>query len=162
MGACASMSAGLAVVHFREDLRLALEAARKAEARAKRAGRDLLDLVTARRSGEAAHAVCPWPFVPWLADLRRTFGAGASDRWIYKLRAELPTLASDMLPLEAMQSEIERLVDRAEDSGRTGAEITDAFRFYASHRDGTGARRLLLDFVTLCQSASFMTRGRDD
>ena len=100
--------------------------------------------------------------MPWLADLRRTFAAGASDRWTYRLRAELPTLASDMLPPEAMQSEIGRLVDRAEDSGRTGAEITDALKLYASHRDSVGARRLLLDFVTLCQSASFMTRGRDD
>ena len=162
MGACASMSAGLAVVHFREDLRTALEAARDAEARAKHAGRDLLALVTARRSGEAARATCPWPFVPWLADLRRTFADGASDRWTYKLRAELPTLGSDLLPREAMQAEIGRLVDRTEDSRRTGAEITDAFRIYASHRDSAGAGRLLLDFVTLCQSASFMARGRDD
>ena len=139
-----------------------MEAARKAEARAKRAGRDLLVLVTARRSGEAARAICPWPFVPWLADLRRAFAAGASDRWTYKLRAELPTLASEMLPPEAMQSEIGRLVDRAEDSGRTGAEVANAFRRYAEHRDDAGVQRALLDFVTLCQSASFMARGRDD
>ena len=165
MGACASMSAGLAIVHYREDLRLALEAARDAEARAKRAGRDLLHLVTARRSGEAARAICPWPFVPWLADLHRTFAAGASDRWTYRLRAELPTLGSDLLPREAMQSEIGRLVDRSEDSGRMGAEVVEGLRLYAEHaeqRDDAGAGRLLLDFVMLCQSASFMARGRDD
>ena len=162
MGAGASMSAGLAVVHYREDLRTALEAARDAEAQAKRAGRDLLALVTTRRSGEAARAICPWPFVPWLADLRRTFADGASDRWTYKLRAELPTLGSDLLPREAMEAEIRRLVDRADDSGQTGARVADAFRLYSGHRNGVGAGRLLLDFATICQSASFMARGRDD
>ena len=100
--------------------------------------------------------------MPWLADLRRTFADGTSDRWIYKLRAELPTLGSDLLPREAMQAEIGRLVDRTEDSGRTGAKVADAFRLYSRHRNGAGAGHLLLDFTTLCQSASFMARGRDD
>ncbi len=186
MGSCASMSAGVAIVHFREDLRLAIEAARDAETRAKGAGRDLLDLITMRRSGETARVVCPWLFVPWLDGLRQRFATGASDRWTYQLRSELPALASDRLPREAMQAEIRRLIDRsgtesagvatpetealesAEGSSKrgigsrpsAGAKVAGAFKTWCELRHGTVDP--LRDFVTLCQSASFMARGRDD
>ena len=167
MGTCASMSGGLAVVHFREDLRLALEAARSAEQRAKDAGRDLLALVTARRSGQTTGAICPWSFVRRLDDLRRKFAAGASDRWTYRLRAELPTLAFDRLPREAVQAEMGRLIDRgaqeaAGGSPLAGTTIANDFATYGEHRHGAGRGELLRDFVTLCQAASFMARGRDD
>ena len=167
MGACASMSGGLAIFHFHEDLRLALEAARTAENAAKDAGRDRLALVTARRSGVAARAICPWQFVPRLDKLRRQFADGASDRWTYRLRAEMPALASDRLPLEAMQAEIRRLADRGPADGTgssspNGAEIADVFKTWCELRHGDGGGDLLRDFATLCQSASFMARGRDD
>lgn len=170
MGPNASMSAGVLLAHLREDLRLVLTEARDAESRAKSAGRDLLDLTAMRRSGEMARAICPWEFVPWLDELRITFKAGASNRWTYRLRAELPTLASDLLPLEAMQAEIRRLVDRSAlkaptgAARLTGAEIAEGFADYCALR-GRGAvtfAQLLEDFTLLCQSAAFMSRGRDD
>ena len=165
MGARASMSAGVALVHYKEDLRDALETARAAERAAKDAGRDLLALVAARRSGETARAICPWPFVARLDDLRRAFADGASDRWTYRLRAESAALASDLLPSEAVRSEIGRLVARAvADAGGGSLEKLDvagAFSTYCEHRAGD-AGDLLRDFTTLCQSAAFMARGRDD
>ena len=61
MGASASLSGGLAVVHYHEDLRIALETARGGEQRAKDSGRNSLDVVTMRRSGEKASACAHGP-----------------------------------------------------------------------------------------------------
>ncbi len=133
MGADASMSAGVAIVHFRADLRQALDEARRAERAAKDAGRDRMQLVSARRSGERAAADCPWPFVERVDGLRKLFEGGASNRWTYKLRAEAPTLASDSLPRAAMASEIRRLVEHGAVSGGEagrGAEMADLFERY--------------------------------
>lgn len=166
MGARASMSAGVAIVHYREDLRDALETARAAERTAKDAGRNRLALVAARRSGETARAVCPWPFVAWLDELRRAFADGASDRWTYRLRAEVAASASDLLPREAVRSEIGRLVTRADADAGGGSleklDVAGAFETYCELRTGAAPGDLLRDFTTLCQSAAFMSRGRDD
>ena len=165
MGDRASMSAGLAVVHYHDDLRIALETAREAEGRAKNAGRDRIDLVTARRSGETAGATCPWSRVRWLDELRVKFASGASDRWAYRLRAELPALAPGPLPAAAVQAEIRRLVDRGkgddDNEGLKGDEVAEAFRCYCDSRRETAPREALRDFVTLVQSAAFMARGHD-
>ena len=164
MGNVASMSGGIAIIHYHEDLRLALETARVGEDRAKQAGRDLLDVITVRRSGETAKALCPWPSSRWLDELRREFVAGASDRWTYRLRAELPALGSNMLPPAARRAEIRRVVDHGatDDGGRVGgATVAGAFEHYSELRHGGRDVELLADFVTLCQSASFMARRRD-
>jgi CRISPR-associated protein Cmr2 len=60
MGPNATLSAGIAVVHHKEDLRAALELARKAERSAKRAGRNRLHLFIARRSGERSGVDLAW------------------------------------------------------------------------------------------------------
>lgn len=165
MGERASMSAGIAVVHYHDDLRIALETARAAQDYAKKAGRDRLCLVTVRRSGETASALCPWRCVQWFDELRERFLDGASDRWTYRLRAELPTLASGSLPVSAMRAEIRRVVARGRENdegpGLDGTEAADAFCRYCDAR-GEGARdEALRDFVTLSQSAALMARGGD-
>ena len=163
MGERASMSAGIAIVHYHDDLRIALETARAGQDRAKRAGRNCIDLITARRSGETASALCPWQCVPWFEELRERFAVGASDRWTYKLRAELPTLISGLLPVSAIRAEIRRLVARSREDGGgpSGDEVADAFDRYCGAR-GEGAHdEALNDFVTLSQSAAFMARGHD-
>ena len=152
MGERASMSAGLAVVHYHDDLRIALETARAAKDGAKRAGRDCVCLMTARRSGETASAICPWSCVPWFDALRLKFAKGTSDRWTYRLRAELPTLTSGLLPIPAMQSEIRRLVVRSHGEGDGGTlrgdEVADAFGRYRSARGNSTDGEALRDFVT--------------
>ena len=164
MGECASMSAGVVVIHYHDDLRIALETARAAERHAKNAGRNRLELVTARRSGETASAVCPWSCVPWFDELRKEFSAGVSDRWTYRLRAELPALASGLVPTAAVQAEIRRLVDRgngeSDGMGLKGDEVAKAFGRYCDSRGQSVHGEALRDFVTLLQSAAFMARGR--
>lgn len=175
MGPRATLSAGLAVVHHKEDLRFALETARNAEEAAKQSGRDILRIVACRRSGEHGSALCPWPFSPTVDRWTAAFQGGASDRWAYHLRASLVTLRA-LVP-EAMEAEMRRQMNRSEretrelfggGSGDKAAdELVAAFRSYRSSTGPDGQPRFtriadaLEDFVTLCQTASFLARGRD-
>ncbi len=178
MGPTATVSAGLAIVHYKEDLRFALRQAREAESNAKKAGRDALEIRVCRRSGEHSSALCPWQFARNVDDWVQAFIKGASDRWAYHLRGELPTL--EAMPHEAMAAEIRRQVNRAaldtrvllspKDAKQAGSVIAEAFRTYRNTKrpgnpetprfDNDG--EALNHFFTLCQTASFMARGRDE
>ncbi len=172
MGA-ATLSAGIAYVHHMEDLRLALDAAREAEKRAKAEGRNILHLHFARRSGEHSGAALPWPLAGRFAELAELFARGASDRWTYRLRAELPVLEDDGLPDAAIEAEIRRLGDRIDDlewtkragENQVGEMIAGWWEDYARERAKREAppprREALRQFVTLCQGAAFIARGRD-
>lgn len=177
MGHKATLSAGIAFVHHMQDLRLALDAAREAEKTAKSAGRNLLRLHFMRRSGEHAQATLPWTCTGWFQDLVQRFAAGATDRWAYRLRAELTTLEGHVLPDAAVSAEIRRLVDRSQDDAALGpGELAgtkaeqwwhDFFEARCQHAEDSRRSRplpaeCLTDFVLLCQGASFMARGRDD
>lgn len=173
MGPTATLSAGLAVVHYKEDLRFALAQARLAEKRAKDGGRDALQITVCRRSGEHASALCPWDEVPRVNAWVAAFLGKASDRWAYHLKQELPTLRG--VDVDAMRAEIKRQVGRAEDKTRrllgesrtTAAADLLASAFDAYRAAVTNNRRDLSDaaalenFITLCQTASFLARGRD-
>ncbi len=176
MGPTATVSAGLAVVHHKEDLRFALDQARAAEHAAKEAGRDTLFVAACRRSGEHAVAQCPWTFVKTVDDWVGAFRHEASDRWAYHLRALLPTLGA--LPTKAMQAEIRRQVNRSETETRqalgeqsetsttAGDLLADAFGQFHDCLASRDARtpvtpsRSLEQFITLCQTAAFLARGR--
>ena len=169
MGNRATLSAGIAFVHCMEDLRLALDAARHAEQAAKNGGRDLLTLHFMRRSGERSDASLPWEFASWFQNLVAIFSGGATDRWAYRLRAELPTLAGVAIPGAAVRAELRRLVDRTSATSASGsnapcgAEVDRWWqRFTAAdrHRDNPQAE-LLTSFTLLCQGASFVARGND-
>ena len=179
MGPKASLSAGLSVVHYKEDLRFALDSARNAEKAAKQAGRDAVQIMVCRRSGEHDSAFLDWDSVALIQRWIDAFRKGASDRWAYHLRAELHVLSG--MPTEAIQAEVIRQMDRSERQTR-GA-------FGENHKESAGERiaqdllaylemrkrrvlklglsqdevvsAALKDFITLCQTASFLTRGRD-
>jgi CRISPR-associated protein Cmr2 len=179
MGPAASLSGGLAVVHYKEDLRFALDQARRAEHQAKEAGRDALQMTVCRRSGEHSSALCPWEEVETVTGLVEAFlpregRPGASDRWAYHLAGELATLRG--LDAGAMRAEVRRQVNRAEQATRralgetetrTAGELVGAA--FDRYRQCAVAGRLrfeqpaeaLAAFVTLCQTASFLARGRD-
>ena len=133
MGPRATMSAALVVAHFKDDLRSVLDAARSAEKGAKSAGRDVLQLVIRRRSGEQSAALCPWDFVRHLHQWHRVFAkfdlfdpqnpktfrqkrVPASDRWIYQLRRILPGTGDRglHLPRDAVRGLLRRQIQRAE------------------------------------------------
>jgi CRISPR-associated protein Cmr2 len=158
-----------------------LDAARGAEKAAKNAGRNALQITVCRRPGEHATAFCPWAFVPEVERWVDAFTQQASERWAYHLRAQAETLQG--LNVAAMQAEIKRQVDRAEQRTRqlladedpksAGARIAAAFEDYRSkatepRTEEQPARPRFTDgeafsqFITLCQSASFLARGRDE
>ncbi|MBF0290833.1 MAG: type III-B CRISPR-associated protein Cas10/Cmr2 [Nitrospinae bacterium] len=188
MGHTATLSAGIAIAHYKEDLRFALDKARSAEKMAKSAGRDRLALSVMRRSGEHATAVMNWDFTDNFSCWVNAFKNGASDRWVYHLRQELPTLEGKGLPVDLMKSEIKRQLNRAEKETRVkfgedergdekisaGSKMQGLFDKYCAslmkqdvdRRDcndkaNLSDAALLKDFITLLQSASFFTRGRD-
>lgn len=177
MGPTATVSAGIAVVHYKEDLRLALDAARRAEKGVKQSGRNAAQLAICRRSGEHSAALCPWDFVEPFQALLEAFCQAASDRWAYHLRRDEPTLKGDQIPKELIEAEIRRQVGRAEDGTRrklakalgvvtdgeneVGGKIADLFDQYHQRLLGRGLKQpeALRGFITLCQSASFIARG---
>jgi CRISPR-associated protein Cmr2 len=168
MGGEATVSAGLAVVHYKEDLRFALDQAREAEKRSKAAHRNALTLAVCRRSGEHSSATLPWALAAPLDGLVDQFAGGVSDRWAYHLRAELPTLQG--VPWPAVAAETRRLLQRLEGAhpDRLGQHREAALNFLEGYRrEMTGHRgstegQALEGFVTLCQAASFLARGRDE
>src|SRR5207302_82434 len=131
----ATLSAGIAVVHYKEDLRFALETARRAEKAAKEGGRNALMLTVCRRSGEHSSALCSWEFVEMVRDWVTGFGGGASDRWTYHLAAELPTLRG--LPSEAIRTEILRQLRRGESGTKTKLPSEDLARAYDTYVEFT-------------------------
>lgn len=168
MGPCASASAGIAVVHYKEDLRAALELARKAERNAKDFGRNALSLTIARRSGEHAGAALPWALVDDLAQAVCAF-QNASDRWAYRLRALLPTFEPGGPPEEAFLAEITRQLERGEDPATRELKVVEFYvKLRAPCLQATAETRPVEPWmktaerlVTLWQSASFLARGRD-
>src|SRR5262249_55800157 len=161
MGSKASVSAGLAVVHYKEDLRFALDQARRAEKAAKAAGRDALGLAVCRRSGEHSFALVPREQCEHVEKLVGIFQQKVSDRWAYKLRAELPTLrgAEEIIPWEMVRAETVRLLHRLEKADRDKMEQPTLALLDDYHQAMTGERRrrtaagALEGFVTLCQAA---------
>ena len=184
MGSRATLSGGLVIVHAKDDLRLALQDARRAERQAKEAGKDALVITVRRRSGEHTSALCPWDFAGTVENWRQRFAEGASDRWAYRLYAERP--AMERLPSEAVKAEMRRQLGRAEapTPGMIDPQaLTSGFGSYVDcllsekrrpkdrefiqrfptreEQDAELRRRALHAFLTLCHTASFMARGRD-
>lgn len=182
MGAQATLSGGLTVVHAKDDLRLALQDARHAEKQAKQAGKDALVITACRRSGEHTSSLCPWGFADtvngWVTAFLPADGdPGASDRWAYHLKTEECTLAA--LEADAVRSEIRRQVNRAEkptrrrlgepsepnQGERAGDKLASSFdeyrRMLLDRQSKFDLPTMLKDWLTLCQTASFMARGRD-
>jgi len=175
MGPQATASCGVAVVHHKEDLRFALQQARRAERAAKEAGRDALQIVVCRRSGEHTSVLCPWEFADTVERWVQAFVGpdGASDRWAYRLYSERETLGG--LPQEAFCALLSREVNRAEERTKqklgatrdkaAGQKLVEAFGEYLSQlrRPRTLSQAEAVEnFVLLCQTASFLARGRTE
>lgn len=188
LGKEASASAGIAVVHYKEDLRFALEVARRAEKAAKQIYRgetksgpprkDALAITVCRHSGEHSTGVMGWEQSVQLCGLVEDYRKATppSDRWSYKLRDELPVLQG--LPPVAIQSELTRLLKRTESSvegfrerilGRNGDSqrppadglFKDYQREMTTPDRAWTAGDALDGFTTICQTASFLARGRE-
>ena len=159
MGHKATLSAGIAFVHYKEDLRLALRAARKAEKISKNApGKNRLTLQFMRRSGNQPSCILPWHLGEWFQEAIDIFADGVSDRWAYLLRSEKSVLSDPGLPPEAVEAEINRLINRSDVDQKLIGHWWS--RFYTATDDGDDQDRLDR-FIELCLGASFVARGYD-
>jgi len=168
----ASLSGGIAVVHYKEDLRYALKVVRSAEKAAKRSDRsnksgdklkDALSIAVCRHAGEHSQFVMAFQNAPTFDGLVQMFQGKITDRWTYKLRQ-----VAELLPEGAGHSELNRLLKRIEGGTK---EEADSFRklvrqIWDDHEQQLLGRNWypedrLNNFVTLCQSASFMARGKE-
>lgn len=184
----ASISGGIAVMHYKEDLRYALQVVRDAERLAKnidqgpRHGGDrqksAVSITVCRHSGEHTSFVIGWQQADRFQELIRLFQEeNVSDRWAYKLMETSPILGS--LSEEAIASELDRTVARTEGSNPLQLstlkshlsafwneyyqEMTGHGRNWHASNNGSSVNNvaILNNFVTLCRSASFMARGRN-
>ncbi len=155
MGHKATLSAGIAIVHYKYDLRAAIEDARKAEKASKNRGKNRVTLGLVRRSGNRQMLELAWKRVPWLDSITGAFAAGASDRWLYTLQRELPALGNGVLPAAAISAEVRRLVARTRDAS-VGSELDTAEWWAAFCELGEPS---LAEFTGLCLGASFIARG---
>jgi len=117
----ATVSAGIALIHHRHPLDAALRAAREAEHAAKQmSGKDALCVYALKRSGEAVRVQSKWTYdkvnsVSALIErLRNLFTADGplSPKFAYEVFAEAPALALNLVPLEALEKELSRLLTR--------------------------------------------------
>ncbi len=171
MGSTATISAGIAYVHYKEDLRLALQAARNAEKFAKDQGKDRLYQTFMRRSGEHTGGALSWRLVDWFSELVQCFSGGASSRWVFRIAAQVPILAEADLPALAIRAQIIRICNRIEDeqwhdlakSDTPGEFIARMWeRFLAVRGDSSAAGpNSLYEFIGLCGGAAFVARGQD-
>ena len=152
MGRRATCSAGLVVAHVKEDLRYALEAARRAEQQSKARGKDRITVAALRRSGEHSYSTCCWDYLASFQRQVEEFGErDRSDRWTYVLWRQMAWLEG--LPPEAFRTEMTRLLEHGEKTGDPKDWLTDLEAFLAA--GGSAA-----EFVALAQTASFLVRGR--
>lgn len=127
----ATLSAGIAIVHYKEDLRYALSTANAAQKVAKKqAGRDCIGLAVCKRSGD--HTTVPLPLgaiglADKFADLVRSFigktgevgkADPATDRWAMALRPMMPALSGQADSAMAL-AELRRQLRRADDARGT-------------------------------------------
>ncbi|CAK0779657.1 CRISPR-associated protein Cmr2 [Azospirillaceae bacterium] len=159
MGEKASLSAGVAVVHYKEDLRQALDAARAAEKIAKSGGRDQVGLTVRRRSGEHALQRLSWSLAERFAALQQRFQDGMTDRWAYRLRSEASTL--DGVQRELIRAELRRLLRRCSDGKVMDKDVETISGLFDDYTAWLKTDASAASFAVLCQSASFLARGRD-
>jgi CRISPR-associated protein Cmr2 len=153
-------SAGLAIVHYKSDLRESLDAARKAEKAAKNAGRDRIGIATVRRSGEHTTAVAKWEEdVKCLSDLVREFHKGKTDRWTYELGMEMKILKECKDEgAEMIDAELLRLICRCEKAPDGIVKIWEEIITHFKNGNDLEARE---NALTLFQSMSFIARVKE-
>lgn len=111
-----TLSAGLAVVHYREPLSISLENAREAEKAAKNGGRDALAVALHTRGGAPITVVRKWDDLRW----PELLGHYAQGDLTQGLAYELHVLAQewqDEMNVAYLQAEAERILARKERRG---------------------------------------------
>jgi len=171
-----SLSGSATIVHYKEDLRYALNIGRASERVAKQIDRSdekpkqkrALAIAICRRSGEHSTATLSSDSIPDFVQFVKWFKDDISDRWMYKLYEESPTLVE--VGQDAFLSEMMRLAKRSEFKTPVKKDefismLSKASKKYMSEMEGPGRKwsdsDAMHNFVGLLKSASFLARGRD-
>jgi CRISPR-associated protein Cmr2 len=108
-----TLSAGIAVVHYREPLSISLKNAKEAEKAAKNGGRDALAVALHTRGGIPTTVVRRWDNLRWL-ELLQSFAQGDLTQGLaYELR-ELGRAWQQEMNVAYLQAEAERILGRKE------------------------------------------------
>lgn len=111
-----TLSAGLAVVHYREPLSISLENAREAEKAAKNGGRDALAVALHTRGGAPITVVRKWDDLRWPELLDYYAQGDLTQGLAYELRV-LAQEWQDEMNAANLQAEAERILARKERRG---------------------------------------------
>lgn len=147
LGERVTISAGVAITHWREPLSRALAAARKAEKKAKET-RDCFAIHVDKRSGEDLEIVLPWTLGPFdvLEEIQGAIDHEedkepplASAKAAYRLRDELPTLRYRELR-DPFKARVRDLIVPASPDGSSAYRLIAALLSHADKRmDGDPA-----------------------
>ncbi|RKY11493.1 MAG: type III-B CRISPR-associated protein Cas10/Cmr2 [Planctomycetota bacterium] len=180
MGPNATLSVGVCIAHYKAPLRLALAAARRSlDILAKQnAGRDAVGFCVLKHSGETVEVGAKWwvscdfcgsrfELLPSLGQLcnsmRQEQPMYVSDTFITGLQEEFGAFKAQGLPVEAVQREIRRLVQRAvnatpqterqkkQEFAERVASLVTGFYCCASRKDWDS-------FISLLRLAQFLVR----
>lgn len=147
----ATLSAGIAIVHCQEDLRVAIAEARNAEQLAK-STRNALGCHIVRRSGETTTALAPWEVVlDW--HKAATLLASRSPRWVHHLQSEREALLE--MPKEALWARIRHHLLHGEEGQRQAKQLGTLFD---QIRTAWGDSRDSGHFLTWCEHAAWLAR----
>lgn len=148
-----TLSAGLAVVHYKQDLRESLAAARAAEKYAKRSGRDRLAVAVHPRGGAGHVASLPWDDeLPKFLELFHALHDGPkpkSARWLYRVRREVDSLNGGMTE-EMLDLEFHRILQHAENA--PGAEACKLWKSLGRN----------VQAIDTMLAAAFIARGGEE
>lgn len=108
-----TLSAGIAVVHYREPLSISLQNAREAEKAAKNGGRDALAVALHTRGGAPITVVRRWDSLRWPQLLDYYAQGDLTQGLAYELR-ELAQEWQDEMNVAYLQAEAERILARKE------------------------------------------------
>ncbi|HLJ54442.1 MAG TPA: type III-B CRISPR-associated protein Cas10/Cmr2 [Chthonomonadaceae bacterium] len=122
----ATLSVGLAVVHYHEPLYASLAAARDAEGAAKEAGGNCLHVAVHTRGGEARRATAAWKdpgdLARWEAWIR-AFQGGRAAGFPYEVERLAREVERADLPPDVIREEVKRIFERKKKEKGAGAEI---------------------------------------
>uniref|UniRef100_A0A7C3DVC7 Type III-B CRISPR-associated protein Cas10/Cmr2 n=1 Tax=Meiothermus ruber TaxID=277 RepID=A0A7C3DVC7_MEIRU len=111
-----TLSAGIAVVHYREPLSLSLQRARDAEKAAKDGGRNALAVALHTRGGAPITVVRTWDRLRW-RELLQSFEQGDLTQGLAYDLLELAREWQDDMNVAYLQAEAERILGRKERKG---------------------------------------------
>ena len=179
-------SAGIVICHYKSDLRDSMEAAEKAEKKAKNSGRNCAALTIIRHSGIQTTSVIPWKCIDYMQELIHDFQDGASDRWSYQAIGEWklinPALSKpDKFEKEKntinvckiMDAEVKRIIGRSDLDEKTKVKtinrwkkITRFMEFKIAQGKKKDSEHPMIQAIDnaliLIQSASFLARGKEE